>query len=123
MKLTNLQIYNVAEKLNAAFTDNKQQLPAKINFAIQKNARLLGTLAKEIEDERIKVFEKYGDTHEDGNIYLREADKETALNELQDLLSLDQDVNILTVKIDSFTNNISLSLEQMNAIMFMIEED
>lgn len=122
MKLTNLQITNYAQALNSAFTDPKLYLPVRINFNIQKNAQALALLAKEIEESRIQILSHYGETGPDGNITVPENKQAEAIVEIQDLYSIEQDVNILMVNINTF-GDLSLSLEQMNAIMFMIEED
>lgn len=123
MKLTNSQIYTSATNLNSAFTDSKQYLPIKLNFAIQKNAQTLSTLAEEIEKERMNIFKHYGKTDTEKGIVIPEENRAEASKELNDLFNIEQDVNILTININSFGDNLSLSLEQMNAIMFMIEEE
>lgn len=122
MKLTNLQIINYTQALTSAFTDPKLYLPVRINFNIQKNAQTLTTLAKEIEESRIQILTHYGETSSDGMIKVPENNQEEAVKEIQDLFSIEQDVNILMININSF-GDLSLSLEQMNAIMFMVEED
>ena len=37
MKLTNEQIYNLTNSYTTEFSDFKSYIPAKVNFAIQKN--------------------------------------------------------------------------------------
>jgi hypothetical protein len=121
MKLTNLNIYNYAQKLNSAFTENKQYLPAKVNFFIQKNAATLTAAAKIIEQSRISIIQHYGDTDEaTGNIQVPQDKLSEASKELEDLFNIEQELNISMINIDAF-GDIELSIEQMNAIMFMVE--
>ena len=40
MKMTNNEIYTTANQLVAAFNDNAQRLPIKINFYLQKNIKV-----------------------------------------------------------------------------------
>lgn len=120
--LTNNEIYNIANTLNQAFTDASQYLPVKVNFYIQKNKSTLLTLAQDIEQARINILKNYGTLNEETSQF--EFDKETAqivVKELNDLFSLEQEVNIYTVNIDSFGDDLSLTTGQMEALMFMID--
>ena len=121
MKLTNNQIYTYAQVLSSAFANNKSQyLPAKINFYIQKNMQVIVSLAQEIEDSRIAIIKHYGVTDKEGNITVPDANQEVAKQEYIDLLNIEQEVKILPINIEQF-GDINLSIEQMNAILFMIE--
>ena len=123
MKLTNYEIYTYAQQLNSAFTNKNLYLPARVNFFLQKNIQLLLTLAQEIEENRLNIIRHYGIVNSDtGNIEIPADKIQIANNEIQELLMLEQDINITKINIDKF-GDIELSLEQMNAIMFMIEED
>ena len=121
MKLTNNQIYTYAQVLSSAFTNNKNQyLPAKINFYIQKNMQIIIALAQEIEESRIAIIKHYGVADKEGNITVPDANQEVAKQEYLDLLNIEQEVKILPINIEQF-GDINLSIEQMNAILFMIE--
>ena len=123
MKLTNYEIYNYARQINNAFTEKNQYLPAKINFFIQKNARTLIVLAEEIEKNRISIVQHYGILNQEtGNFQIPEDKMAEASQELEDLFLLEQEVSISMVNIDKF-GDIDLSIEQMSAIMFMVEEE
>ena len=121
MKLSNYTIYNAAQKINSAFTQKSQYLPAKINFFIQKNAQMLTLAAEEIEKNRISIIQYYGVSDpESGNVEVPEDKVAEASKELEDLFSIEQDLPIHMIDINKF-GDIELSLEQMNAIMFMVE--
>jgi hypothetical protein len=47
---------------------------------------------------------------------------ESATNELNDLFNLEQEVQIYMVNIDSFSDDLTITTAQMEAIMFMIEQ-
>ena len=122
MKLTNNQIYNYAITLNEAFADNTQKLPMKVNFYLQKNKKILIELGKDIEESRMEIIQNYGELNEDGSQYIIPKDKiEIIQKELEDLLTLTQEVNIYMISADSLTDDISLTTGQMEAILFMIE--
>lgn len=120
MKLTNQEIYIYTQNLNGVFTDKTKYLPAKINFRLQKNAQTLSRLAQEIEEERIKILRHYGKETEEGNITIPQENITAAQEELTGLFNIEQEVNILTVNIDAL-GDLEFSMEQMNALMFMIE--
>ena len=123
MVLTNLQIYNYSTALLEEFdADCEINFPVKINFFLQKNMQLLTTLAQEIEKARLDIAKNYGVLNDDGTAYAIPENKMSDVQkELVDLLSLEQEVAIRTFKLDDFSD-IDLTLKQMSALMFMIED-
>jgi hypothetical protein len=120
--MTNSEIYNIATILSKAFEDEKQALPVKVNFYMQKNRATLTTLAQEVEKARVEILQKHGTLNEETNQFeFSNEVAETVIQELNDLLSLEQEVNIYTVSIDSFGDDLSLTTGQMEALMFMID--
>ena len=120
MKLTNLQIYTYAQDLNSAFTDKNQHLPALIGFCIQKNAQTLLALAQEVEEQRMTILRYYAEADEAGNLIVPDEKISQANEELQGLLDIEQEVNILKINIHKIAD-LDFSMEQINAIMFMVE--
>lgn len=122
MKLTNNEIYGYALALNEAFADNTQRLPMKVNFYLQKNKKTLMELGQDIEESRLDIIRNYGEPTEDGTQYSIPRDKiEAAQKELEDLLTLEQEVNIYMISADNLSDDISLTTAQMKAMLFMIE--
>ena len=122
MKLTNQEIYNYANNLAEAFQDREQTLPIKINFYLQKNKKTLIDLAMDIEQTRTSIASSYGVLTEDGTKFEIPAENiEVASKELEDLFSLEQDVQIYTINIDSLSDDLAMTTSQMEAIMFMID--
>ena len=120
MKLTNNQIYNYAANLAAFHTDIK--MPVRINFFLQKNIQTIIAAAQEIDASKIAIAQEFGVLNEEGTAYNIPPEKMPAANqELNDLFSLEQDLNIHIFKLDDF-DNIELTMEQLSTIMFMIEE-
>lgn len=122
MKLTNAQIYSYATALAEAFQDTTQKLPIKVNFYLQKNKATLISLAQDIENSRGDIVHQYGELTEDKTQYIIPKDKvEEAQKELDDLLSLEQEVNIYMIPLDGLSNDVTLTTGQMEAMMFMFE--
>ena len=123
MKLTNLLIYNYASNLIVEFSNSAElKLPVKVNFYLQKNLLTLKNLATEIEESRLNIVQEYGQINEDGTSYfIPNENIEKAQQELNDLFALDQEVQIYMIKLDSFNDDILLSMSQMESLMFMIE--
>lgn len=121
MRMTNLEIFNIAKALVEVFQDFNQRLPVKINFYIQKNKKVLLTLAQDIDNSRLEIIQTYGQLDPATNQYILGASEiETAQQELNDLFSLEQEVDICFINIDSFPEDINLTPNQMEALMFMI---
>lgn len=123
MKLTNNEIYNLAQQLAGAFTNNEQRLPMKLSFCIQKNKKILIELAQDIEQGRLEIAQAYGVLNTEINQYTIPPEKiADAQKELVELFNIEQEVNICMIKADSLNDDIELTMSQMEAIMFMIEE-
>ena len=122
MKLTNNEIYMYAQNLIIAFEDKNQKLPIKISFYLQKNKNTLLQLAQDIEQSRLEIARSYGELDEETSQYIIPSEKmEEASKELNDLFNLEQDVQIYTINIDSFGDDLTITTAQMEAIMFMID--
>lgn len=132
MKLTNQKIYELAILINKAQEGNNPEndfidfnLPININFYIQQNFELILNAAVLIEKSRNFIIQKYKDSNNENNSdkilikkeYILEAQKE-----LQDLMNIEQDLNIKTIKLSQF-DNINILSSQLRMIMFMIEDD
>ena len=123
MLLTNSKIYAYANNMLAKFSESADlKLPVKINFYLQKNLQTLKALAIEIEESRLNIIKEYGQINEDGTSYfIPNENIEKAQQELNDLFALEQEVQIYMIKLDSFNDDILLSMSQMESLMFMIE--
>ena len=111
-----------AQNLMMAFEDKEQKLPIKISFYLQKNKNILLQLAQDIEQSRLEIARSYGELDEETSQYIIPPEKmEEASKELNDLFNLEQDVQIYTINIDSFGDDLTITTAQMEAIMFMID--
>ena len=122
MKLTNYQIYQYSQELLNMFADFDLYIPAKANFLIQKNFKIITDASVEIEKTRLEIAQHYGTLDQEQNIFIVPPDKiEIANHEIQDLFTIEQELNICPIKLNDL-NDIKLTTKQMQAIMFMIEE-
>ena len=124
-KFSNAEIYSHSTDLIKLFdSDNQNYFSAKINFIIQKNKNMLLDKAIEIEQARLEIIQKYGHLNEeDSNQFVIPPEKVEIVNqELADLLSIEQELNILTIKIDDL-DKVEFTPAQMEVLMFMIEEE
>lgn len=120
--LKNLEIYSMGNAL-LEHMQGDFNLPVKVNFYLQKNMNTVIGLARGIEESRGEILRKYGTPNEDGTSYHFDDDKiNIAQNELNDLFDLEQEVKIYMLKLDWF-DDVELSSDQVNAIMFMIEDE
>ncbi len=121
MKLTNEQIYNYSNSLLQLCQNKEMLLPVKVNFYLQKNKNTLVTLAQDIEQHRLAILQQYGEIAENGEISFLPDKAAKAQADLSELFGIEQEVQIYIVSIENFTDDMVLSTEQMEAMMFMIE--
>ena len=123
---TNLDIYDKAVALMEAFNIKEGEslnYPVKINFYLQKNMNAFVEAAKEVEQKRLEIIQKYGTKKEDSEDYFIPDDKiKEAQQEITDFLNLEQEIPINMLKLDWF-DNIDMNAAQVAAISFMIEEE
>ena len=120
IKMNNCMIYQYSLALNEALNDNDLQMPVAVIFSIEKNKQTLMTVAQDVEKYRMDIIKKYGE-EVDGNYNVPQDKIEIANKELQDLFSIEQEVNIYKFNIEDL-GDIKLTSNQMNAILFMIED-
>ena len=121
--LTNNEIYNYATFLQENFSNNEIKFPIKVNFYLQKNLNTLIGLAQEIEKQRIEIIQEYGVKNKETQKIEVPAEKtQEATEKMNELFDLTQEVQIYKVKLDAF-GDISLTPGQMQALLFMIDEE
>lgn len=120
--MKNSEIYSLGNALLECMQE-ELTLPVKIKFYLQKNMNKVISLAREIEQSRTEILNKYGTLSEDGTSYHFDDDKIVeAQKELNDLFELEQEVKVNMLELDWF-DSVELSNEQVNAIMFMINDE
>lgn len=119
--LTNEEIYLINQKLNSSFKQSNQYLPARINFYIQKNKKIIADLASVIEEARNTIILEFGSPDEEGRVIISQDKVSEANKEIYDLFSIKQEINIDLISLESI-ENYSFTMDQMEALMFMIEE-
>ena len=120
MKMNNGMIYQYALALNEALNDNNLQMPVAVIFSIEKNKQTLMAIAQDVEKYRMDIIKKYGE-EVNGNYNVPQDKIEIANKELQDLFSIEQEIKIYKFNIEDL-GDIKLTANQMNAILFMIED-
>lgn len=122
ISLRNGEIFSMAIILKEICENPDLVLPIKANFYLQKNKNSLLELAQEIETARNEIFAKFGTMNEQGTGYnFDEAVIADANAELEDLLTLSQEVSLYLINIDDF-KDVKLTSQQMSALMLMLEE-
>lgn len=122
MKLTNNKILEYANLL-ATIKNSQIKLPVRVNFFLQKNIRTILDAAAYIEENRINIGRSYGELNEMQNSYIIPPESMAAANaELNELFSIEQDLEITMIPLSTF-DEVELTMEEMDAIMFMVEED
>ena len=124
MQIKNIDIIKFYENLKKVFNNDEKYFPAKITFIILKNIKTFNVLAEEIYIARNNIIQHYGvqDKEDNDSFIIPDEYKEIAQKELDDLIELEQEVPILKIKFSDI-ENLEFTMNQMEAIMFMIEEE
>ena len=120
--MTNAEIYSLSKALGIAFNNDEKYLPARINFFIQKNRSILSQISESIESSRATIIKHYGKIQADGSYFIPEENLNQANQELADLLNIEQEVSITPIKLSGL-DGLDFTSAQMQALLFMIEED
>jgi hypothetical protein len=100
MKFNNYEIYQTANTLMQIFDNLDIYIPAKANFFIQKNREIIINAAKEIDTTRMGIIQHYGELIPDAQEYhVSQENAEIVVKELQELFSIEQELNIKTFKL------------------------
>lgn len=124
MRIKNIDIIKSYENLKNFFSNDEKYFPAKITFIILKNIKIFEILAEEIYIARDNIVKHYGvpDKEDKESFIIPKEVQEITQKELDDLIELEQEVPILKIKFSDI-ESLEFTMNQMEAIMFMIEED
>lgn len=122
MKLKNIEIYQLSTELNKTLEQETRKFPAKVYFHIIKNMKTLNALVEAINESRQYIIQKYNiEFSPIGEIIASQEDQDLANNELIELGNEEQEVQISFIHLQDI-EDLEFTIEQMNALMFMIEE-
>ena len=122
MKFNNNEIYQLANVIAETLENLNTYIPAKSNFFLQKNIQTITIAAQDIEKSRLEIAKHYGQLDENEQQYKIPEDKiEEVSKELNDLLSIEQELDIKTFSIEDL-GSAEFTPAQMQAIMFMIKD-
>lgn len=128
MKLSNEKILNT---INVLGNLNNTQLPIKLAYAISKNINKIDIELKTYNDEKVKLINKYAEkdkegkviSDEHGHIIIEEKHKEDWNNDILELLSIENEIDIHKIQLDDLLNaNYNISPAELSMIDFMIVE-
>lgn len=125
-QFSNKEILSYAQTLKQVFLDSSKdiELPVRVNFYLQKNIKTFLNAAQEIDEMRLKIGKKYGELNAQTRSYeIKDANKlELAQQDLDNLLLIDQVLDIYMISLKDI-ETLTLTVAQMNAILFMINDD
>lgn len=103
--------------------NNTNQFPAKVSYAIARNARVLQPIVEDIETTRLSIINKYGEPVEDSPGYFspKEGQEDIMMKELKSLEETETNVELAYISLDFL--NLDLSIADMDALYFMISEE
>ena len=122
MIIQNNQIYNLYESLYFIITNKKNnEIPVVDGFNICKNERILEPYYTALIEMRQTILQKYGTINSDGQIILPSELIEQVNIELNELLSIDNEIQLQPIPLESL-RNLYLPLEIIQGLMPIISE-
>lgn len=101
---------------------DKKDLPGRLSYAIAKNMRKMKEELQEYLETKYDLIKKYGELKDD-RYQIVDNDKVKAYaEEIQDIANMEQTLDLVTVTPDVF-DSINISVDEILALEFMIEED
>ena len=122
--MKNQNILEVVRKLQTLQTSNGIRFNAQVSFAIIRNIHMLEPIAQDIQDAYGMLVRKYGEPieGENGEFKIKSENLPAFKEEVKILEDMDTSVNIVKIKFNDIKNQM-LSVQEMDALYFMIEED
>ena len=120
--MTNKAIANLYNDLSELVRESTVRLPARVSFSIIRNLHMLEPIAQDIDKARLSIIENCADpVPDEPGAYKIRPDKQQFMNkELNDLDSMENDINILKIK-DSDIKDVELTLKELNCLYPMLE--
>lgn len=135
--ITKLKLREVQEYDRELKRLGDKHLPTSLQFAIARNRKVLADELQVLEEQRLKYIDETAKRDNDNNIVINEekgtvvfADKKAESefgDKYKELLNTDTEINISAVKMDiiekcEFDQYDSLTVDDVNALLFMLEE-
>jgi lipoate-protein ligase A len=118
VKVKLVDIYNSVPVMNKIL---ETPLPASVSFQLSKLLKTLNDEMKSIEEQRIKLVEKYGNKSETQETVVSEENKEKFLQEFSDLLNTEVEVTWHPLSSSKF-DALQLSVNEMSRVQFLFSE-
>lgn len=99
-------------------------LPARVSYALVRNTNTLRSIVEDIEKVRYDIVTRYGTQDEEDatKFMIAPENIEIAQKELTSLETTETHVDLVSLDIKDF-DGIELTPAEMDALMFMLEED
>ena len=118
----NIEIYNLVNLYQTLLEDfDGLFLPVKANFYFKQNIKILVCKGLEIDNFRSEIIKKYAKL-EDKKYKIEEDNLEKANKEIEELMSLEQELDIKLIPLSAF-DNIQITPKMMEIFMPMISEE
>ena len=112
----------------------EKKLPVKMAFILSRNLKKLDDVVSDLEENRDKLVQKYGERDEEGNLVVGEEggiriiNPDDFMNEITEILNADVELTLDTITIDDIEKcdrdgYDNLTVEEVGALSCMIAEE
>ena len=118
MKVKLIDVYNSVPVMNKIL---ETPMNASLAFQLTKLLKTLNDEMKSIEEQRIKLVEKYGTKQEGEAVVVSDENKEKFMSEFTQLLNTDVDLTWEPLSVSKM-EGLQLSVNEMSRIQFLFKE-
>lgn len=120
MKLSMEKLVQIKPSLQTLLS---QDIPVKTSFKLTKWIKTLNPEYESFEENRKKLFEKYGEKNIEGNVEIKPKNIEIFNKQLRELLDIEVDVKLDKIKLEDLGEKIEISpLDLSNLVGILIKE-
>ena len=99
-----------------------QDVPIKIAFKVGKIIKVLDSEYTVFEESKKKLFEKHGEENIEKNLEVKPENMKVFTKELNELLSIEVDIDIEKIKLEDLGEEVKLSPIDASNLDILIEE-
>ena len=118
MKVKLFDIYNSIQVMNKVL---ETPLPVSVSYHLGKVFKSLNDELKSVEEQRIKLVEKFGSKEEGKEVSVSDENKEKFLKEFSELLETSVEIEWTPLSVSKF-DNIQLTVADLSKISFLFTE-
>lgn len=120
IELTNQQILSINQSIND-LRESKIILNIKTSYKLARIKKIIQSFTDTIQQEQMKLYQKYGESEEDGKIRIPPEKIKEFTEEFEELMKINNNIEIDPINIDEL-GDVDIDFNIMDGLMDILEE-